>query len=394
MLLEHVGLAGLQASLAQLSSPVMIPEQLMMSQLPGAGGFGHHNALMASTSQVAHWRSSQDSRACPTVELRGIAGISTEIDCSNHQTACAEPGEPQHEVIPDLLLCECAEQCLLAPDCAVMMYREERQRAYGLGSQCFLRSSCTHTQQFISDTHCSFVAAVTHGDELAARIHQLHGQLGVFPSALEAEAEILAVQLRLQPPRETQVLHRSMSTPRHCGSPWKSRELQSSWPKESGLVAAWDVDIGAPTHGSERSGDNTDSRGKADCDPTRELLAVLVPVTSRRTNTSFGIASVPLLQILVPSLLRTLYLSDDTIMEPAAATQAETGSNAGDNGRNSLNYVLMIGFDEGDALWVSAHKCRCAVEAVVCQDKHIIFLRSDRVPVPRTRPRRIKNFQS
>ena len=360
MLLECVGLAGLQAALAQLSSPVMIPEQLMMSQLPGAGGFGHglHNAWSSSTSQ-SHWRSSQDSTACPTVELRGAAGISPEIDCSNHQMVCAEPDEPQREVIPDLLLCECAEQCLLAPACTVIVYREERQRAYGLGSQCFLRSSCARAQKHISDTHCSFSAAVTHGDELAARIHQLHGQLGVFPAALQAEAEILAVQLRLQPPSVMQLLRRPTSTPRHCGPPWKSHGLPSSWRNESGLVAWWDVHFGANQRGSKRSGGTTGSRGQDDCDPTRDLLAVLVPVTSRRTNATLGIASVPLLQILVPSLLRTLYLSDD-IAEPAAAAHAETGSNAEDDGHNSLDYVLMIGFDEGDTLWVSALKCRCA----------------------------------
>ena len=71
-----------------------------------------------------------------------------------------------------------------------MEYREERLRAYGLGSQCFLHSSCKTTQRLFSETHCSFTAFVRQGDELAARIEQLHGKLGVFPTALQAEASL------------------------------------------------------------------------------------------------------------------------------------------------------------------------------------------------------------
>ena len=216
-----------------------------------------------------------------------------------------------------------------------MEYREERLRGYGLGSQCFLHSSCKTTQRLFSETHCSFTAFVRRGDELAARIEQLHGKLGVFPTALQAEAQVLEVQLRLHPPGPAEKSSRSqMELQQHCDPPWRARGLPSSWPQKSGLVASSVVHFSRDKNSSDSIGD----RYHGHCDSSRSLLALLVPVTSRHTNTSLGIVSAPLLQILVPSLVRTLYLSNSTA---AAKTKP-------------LNYVLMIGFDEGDVLWVGA----------------------------------------
>ena len=336
---------GFQATLLGSS---MIPEQLMMSQLPGAaqmfGHGGNQNAWIYD-SRVPLWQSSQDSTACPTVELRSVPGISPTIDCSSDQKICAEIDEPL-QVIPDLLLCECAERCLLDPGCTVLVYLEERMRAYGLGSRCVLRSSCGSTQKHFSETHCSFVAAVTHGDELVARIEQLRGKLGLFPTAMQAEAEILAVQLRLQSPPATKLPAKPMVLPQRCELPWKARGLSSDWPEQSGLVASWAVYFGGSKNDSERIGSRIGSDDKGDCTPSRSSLAILVPVTSRRTNTSLGIESVPLLQILVPSLLRTLCLSNDIAVSPAEEAALDTHPSA-------LNYILMIGFDEGDEVWVS-----------------------------------------
>jgi hypothetical protein len=343
-----------------------MPEQLMMTQLPGATpmfGHGNHDALMYGSSP--QWRSSQDITACPTVELRSVLGISPKIDCGSDQTVCAEHDEPQ-QVIPDLLLCECAERCLLDPACTVMVYREERMRAYGLGSQCVLHSSCESTQKRFSEKHCSFVAAVTHGDELAARIEQLHGQLGVFPTALQAEVEVLAVQLRLQSPPATQLSEKPMhELPKQCEPPWNAGDLPSSWPEQSGLVASWAVHSGPTKNDSESIGSSIGSNDQDGCEPSRPLLAILVPVTSRHTNTSLGIESAPLLQILVPSLLRTLYLSNDTAAAAAAAA-ARTAWNPHRTHSDSLDYVLMIGFDEGDAAWVStiSYTDRCGSDEI------------------------------
>lgn len=345
-MLGYAAILGTQVVLAQLLGGPIMPEQLMMSQMPGAKPvFGGGNPTEVLTS-VPHWQSSQVATVCSNVELRSVAGIPPGTDCGDRHVVCAVLDEPK-TVIEDLLLCECAEHCLLDRGCTVMEYREERLRAYGLGSQCFLHSSCKATRNHFSDTHCSYTAAVKRGDELESRIHQLHGELGVFPTALHAEAEVLSVQLRLHPPPPIQLpLVQPTQRLEQCEPLWEGIGLPSSWPAESGLVASFDVHF-RHTNSSNTTGGNTGRLTDGKCDPSRSLLAIMVPVTSRWTNTSLGLASVPLLQILVPSLLRTLYLSGSTATSPNVTVENHNHKTSA-----QLNYVLMIGFDEDDPLWV------------------------------------------
>ena len=522
--------AGRAATVAQPlgdAAGVPVPEQWLAQLQPGAGFlFGHLDPQAAllgvEPAESPRWESSQSPTACPAVRLRGVGGIPPRIDCSGVHTTC-EPSEDQQPSpaagVPDLLLCECAELCLADASCTAMQYVEERHRAYGLGSQCFMYTACEDTRVQHSSTHCSFTAAVTYVDELTARIQRLHGRLGVFPTALQAEGEILALQLRLRAPHRRPARRRQLPVEHREPPPWLSsyrRRLPGGWTEESGLVVAQTVNLGdgsgtgnIDSSSSEGSGGNDDDNDdeeegdeehkeeeeEAEEDDEEEeegcgsegdgrpppLLAVLVPVTSRQTNTSLGaicekrlftllktdegtdhlprraldkherrsfengattsagIASVPLLQIMLPSLLRTLLLSDTTaaaraeVAAAAAATATATaaaaaalaaveggqfegvataaGSNrpdfsdedasegagsssssssssmtaspkratqavaaAGSDCRAELEYVLMVGFDEGDQLWDTPEAHRRLPELVQAAADHLLSI--------------------
>ena len=331
-----------------------VPEQWQqqLGMMPSAEAFTFGGPLAASASLAALYGSGggsqQTGERCPWVRWRAVPDIPAVSHCLGSSGGSSGGGggdgavrvcDEQHLVsAPDLLLCECAELCLEEPACTVMQYKEERGRAYGLGSTCSLYESCEHTRLYTDHhageaaqpTFCFHIAEVTPADEMTMRIHRLHGRLGVYPTALAAETEILQLQLKLRGGKQRQQTNASARAPpplrrsapqpaagERC-EPW--RRVAAGWAEQSGLVVSQTVYAGP-----------RDAAAGGGCRP---LLALLVPVTSRQTNTSMngGIAAAPLLQILLPSLLRTLRLSDRSDAD-------------------ALDYVLAIGFDEGDALW-------------------------------------------